>query len=244
MSTASGSEDDGTQSKLGAIAGVALGLMIMGLFLGSVHLFTSITGEKQNHVTESILSAIPVQRWIDGKCVGLAFVAAATLLLMVASSLIANQVYGWMHEPIQLHLELVEPGKLTMIAIIGLLGFLMWFAFFAAVAATIEDPNTSSRGMFMFLPAMATGVAFIGADDPDAFLYQLLSMFPLTAPGAMPMRLIRGQPAFWEIAVALLAMAAATWLFRRLAAKVFATAMLMRGKDLAWAEVWRSFRSA
>lgn len=220
-------------------------LMVFGLFIGTANLFTGITGEKQNHVTESILSAIPVQRWIDGKLLGIGAVSLATLLSMAGSSVVANWIYGFFGEPIRIPLE-----ALDVVATSGLLvpitvaGFAMWFAFFAAIAATIDDPNTSARGMFMFVPAGLTALAFRGLDSPDSPLFRFASMFPLTSPGAMPVRLISGNPQPWELALCLVLLAAATWAFRRLAGKIFGTAMLMRGKDLAWIDMWRSFRAS
>jgi hypothetical protein len=42
----------------------------------------------------------------------------------------------------------------------ALLVFLLWFSFFAAVAATINDPQTSARGAFRLLPSLPLSFAF------------------------------------------------------------------------------------
>lgn len=236
-------DDVERKGKLKFLAGACLATMMMGLFIGSVHLFTGITGEKQNHVTESVLSAVPVQAWIDGKCLGVVLASFAGLVTIGGCWAIANLVYGIFQEPMRLPLEIVDFGMFAGFIVFALLGFLMWFAFFAAVAATIDDPNTSSRGMFMFVPAMATGVGFIGAEHPGSRLYRLASYFPLTSPGAMPVRLLSGTAAAWEVALALALLLAAFLAFRVAARKIFAMAMLMRGKELAWREVWRAFRA-
>ena len=53
------------------LAFLCIGVMMLGIFMGNAHLFTGITGEKQSRVTESVMSAISPQTWIDGKLLGL-----------------------------------------------------------------------------------------------------------------------------------------------------------------------------
>ena len=62
------------------------------------------------------------------------------------------------------------------------------------------------------------------------------------SPAAMPVRLLRGEPALVEILLSLALLAAAIWLFRRAAGRVFGISMLMTGKEPAWSEVWRWMR--
>ena len=232
------------KEKLKLLAAACILGMMLGLFIGSAHLFTGITGEKQSHVTESVISAIPVQSWIDGKCLGVTLTTIFGLVVMAGSWAVANQLYGLFQEPLRIPLEIVDAKLFAGFLLIALLGFAMWFSFFAAIAATVDDPNTSSRSVFMFVPALMSGVGFFGLSAPDAPLYRFASMFPLTSPGVMPVRLISGHPQAWEFALAVALLVAATWAFRRLAARIFSMAMLMRGKELSWTEIWRAFRSA
>jgi len=236
--------DFDAQDKLKLLAALCLGCMILGLFVGSAHLFTGITGEKQNHITESVLSAVPVQTWIDGKCVGLCFVALFGIVSVGLCWMIGNQIFGIFHEPVSFPFEIVDFTLFGSFVLLALLGFLMWFTFFAAIASTIDDPNTSSRSIFILVPAIATGIAFIGIDEPDAGMYRLRSIFPLTSPGSMVVRLVNGNVAFWEFALAVALLVGAIWLFRSVAGKIFGMAMLMRGKELAWREIWRAFTRA
>ncbi len=61
------------------IAFTMLSFMVMGVFTGTALLFTGITSEKQQLVTEQIVAAVPPQAWIDGKILGTGF-RAITLL--------------------------------------------------------------------------------------------------------------------------------------------------------------------
>ena len=63
------------------LAVIAILLSLMGVFVGVSYVFISITGEKQNRVTEQVVAAIPAQSWVDGKILGL---SAITLVNMAS----------------------------------------------------------------------------------------------------------------------------------------------------------------
>ncbi len=236
--------NEAEDQKRESIAFLCVMAMMLGVFMGNVHLFTGITGEKQNRVTESVMSAIPAQTWIDGKLIGLSLVAIYGLLVIAVCWFVGNEVYGIFREKFVLPLEIVDPVQFVVVLALTSLGFVLWFAFFGAIAATIDDPNTSSRSMFMFLPMMTMIVAIPGLNEPDDAMFVFWSIFPATSSTCMPVRLVVADPAWWELALAIGLLLPAIWVLRRFAGKVFATAMLTHGTELGWLEIWRVFRRA
>ena len=236
---------DGKQaSKADLIAtGLVNGLILLALFLCLSYQFAAITGEKQNRVTEQIISAVSPQTWMDGKILGvslLALVSMATYSLGFGLFILMGHLFG---SPMPLSLAIDSP--FTMFAILGfaLGGFFMWNACFAGIAALINDPNSSSKSALMFLPMLTLGFGFFALKRPDTLAMQILSLVPFTAPSVMPVRLLLGTPALWEILLSLVALLAMAWVFRRLAGIVFSVGMLMYGKEPSFKEVWRWVRS-
>lgn len=226
------------------LAALCVFAMMLGIFMGNVHLFTGITGEKQNRVTESVMSAIPAQTWIDGKLIGLSLVALYGLVTLGICWFCANELYGIFLAKVELPIEVIDIPLLAGFLVLTGLGFLLWFAFFGAIASTIDDPNTSSRSVFMFLPPLGLAVAFTGIENPDTGLFRFCSIFPLTSSAAMPVRMATGSPAWWEHLLAIALLVATIWLFRRIAGKVFAMGMLTHGSEPSWQQMWRAFRDA
>ena len=60
------SEDESSE----ILAFITIFIMAMGIFTSFGQLFASITGEKQQRVTEQLYSCISAQTWIDGKIFG------------------------------------------------------------------------------------------------------------------------------------------------------------------------------
>jgi ABC-2 type transport system permease protein len=224
---------------------VALSLVLLGLFTGIGYIFASVTGEKQNRLSEQVVSAIPAQTWIDGKILGLSAVSMVAVLNTVAAGLLylaaSRVVWGTI-----IHLPTtVERAELLAVALfLILLGYLFWFAFLTAVAALMEDPHTSTRNQFLFLPILSTVPAFIALSDPTAAWVRALGLLPPTSAAVMPARLLITEVPWWEVGLASVLLVALGLVVRRGAGKVFRLGMLMYGKEPSWAEVRRWLREA
>lgn len=221
------------------LAMVFIGLMLYGVFAGNAYLFTGITGEKQNRVTEQVVATVSPQTWIDGKLLGLLGVALGNLFftgLLVSGFVLIPQ---WVRGNFALSLPAVRPELALLLAAAALLGYLFWFAFFAAIAATVDDPNNSARSVFLFVPFLPLSLAFAALNNPDTPAMTFLSLLPFTSPTVLPARLLVGNVAGWEVALSLLLLLASVWLLRRVAGKIFGMGVLMYGKEPSMREMLR-----
>jgi len=224
------------------IALAMLGLMFGGVFSGTALLFAGITTEKQQLVTEQVVAAVPPQTWIDGKILGIGARSLASTLEMVLWMLLGMLVWRDFVNPDFEGLSQVSPALLGAVGLLAALGYCLWFSFFAAVSATIDDPNTSSRGMLLLLPLVAPALAVPAYLHPDGTLATVLGMLPPTATMVLTLRMALTEVPAWQYLVAVGGMVVATALLRRGAGKVFAMAMLMRGKEPSWREMWSAAR--
>lgn len=218
-------------------AGLFIGLMLLGVFLGLAYQFVAITGEKQLRITEVIVSAISPQTWIDGKILGISFLSLAmlvtysltTVIFVFISSLFGS---GW-----SLPLVITNPLLIIYLFIFSLAGFFFWNTFFSAIAATINDPNTSARGSLMMVPAIPVAIAFFALGNPDSVAMKILSLFPLTSAPVISARLVLTEVSVIEIVVSLLLLIFSTLYLRKAAGKIFSLSVLMYGKEASWKEI-------
>jgi ABC-2 type transport system permease protein len=237
-----GSTDATTRIVTGAI--LAFGMLV--LFNGFATLFAGITGEKQQRITEQIIAIVTPQTWMDGKILGLVGAAlVGTLLVAITGLLLATVLPKVLTgNSITLPAAPAELLPLLVVAVVTLLGVLMWFSFMAAIAATIDDPNSSPRSALLLVPILPLGLAFTLLSRPETPIAQLLSVFPLTSMAVLPVRLLLTSVPWWEPALAVLLLAGAAWTFRRAAGTIFAVGILMHGKEPSLAETWRWLRRA
>lgn len=239
----SGAASVAKSTRIATVVIIGIGLTI--LFTGFGTLFIGITGEKTNRVTEQIVAMVRPQVWMDGKIIGLLGSAmTGTALLLTGAIVMVNLLpaalgkSGFTFPPIA-----SDYGTLAIIAAVTLLGTTMWFSFMAALAATIDDPNSSTRSILLFVPMLPMGLAFTLIDKVDSTAAQILSIVPITSMAVLPMRLVLTTVPWWETVLSLAVLVGAVYLFRTVAGKVFGTAVLMYGKEPSLAEVWRWIRA-
>ncbi len=228
----------GTTERLFAFG--ALGLTLLGIFSGIGYIFSSVTGEKQNRLSEQVISAIAHQTWIDGKILGLSAVSGVAVLNALAGGLVfwvgAHFLWGW---ELSLPGGIERPGLLLVALLFILGGFLFWFALMTAVAAIMDDPHTSNRTQFMLLPVLPLIPAFLAVGDPGAAWVRILAILPPTSGAVLPVRMLMTEVPWWEVGVAALLLVLAVRGMSRLAGRVFRLGMLMYGKEPTWSEVRR-----
>ncbi len=227
----------------GAVAAVAIGVALLGVLIGNAYVLVGITGEKQLRITEQVVAAISPQAWIDGKILGLSALTLANLALYVVPPLAGLAFLRGVGAPVPaLPPGAADPAFLAALFVFSGLGFAMWFTFFAAVAATIDDPNTSSRGGWMLFPMLPLAFAFGVIRNPDSGLAVVLTLLPLTAPTVAPVRLLLAGVPAWQLVLAAAGLVATCLALRRVAGRIFELGMLMYGKEPTWPEIRRWLR--
>lgn len=217
------------------------GAMIFIIFLGTTTLFSAITGEKTNRVTEQIVSAVSPQAWIDGKVLGTAgymLVYLVALVIGIGIAVLVNFLLAGDGIPPLPPIPAANPAVLITAIVFGLLGIALYYMLFAAVAATIDDPNTSQRSGIIMLPGMFIGLSFLGLiGDVDNLFFRIISYIPLTSPSAMPIRLLTGDAGWTEVIISLLVLIVSVWIARIVAGRIFRLGILMTGKEPSWSEM-------
>lgn len=228
-----------------SLAVVVLALVLVGVFSGFSYFFVSITSEKQQRVSEQIISTISAQAWTDGKILGLTCLSLKSVVTAAIWGTLGYFVYQRFGSNSGLSALQggVDPGLLTLLIVFALLGIALWSSFYAMVAATISDPNSSSRSAIMLIPIIPVVLGFAALDNTDSPIVLALSWFPLTSFVFMPARLVTATVPAWDWGLSMLFLLFGIMLLRIAAGRVLAVAMLMFGQEPGWRDVWRWARA-
>lgn len=222
----------------GLITGGILLLLFIGVMNGFALMMSSITQEKMTRVTEQLLTLLNPQEWMDGKILGVtlhsikSMALTGVLLLLLLNGMHMAMVGGFMPLPLSF---LVFLNALFFLII----GLLLVNSFLAGFAATIDDPNHSSRSTVMFIPMLPVLVSFSIVGSADSAMATFLSIFPLTSFAAMPIRVAEVGVPWWQWVISVSLMLATLYWARKLAARLFRHGITMYGKEPSWKEVWR-----
>lgn len=172
--------------------GIFLVLFYILISMFGSQMLTSTTEEKENRVTEMILTTIEAKTLIIGKIFSLITLAIMQIIIILVPIII---IYALFHNELLLpNLDLsnipLNPMRIAIEAVIFMLSFLLFTGLLVAVGAVA--PTAKEAGgffgvvmMFIFGPLYAVSL-FISA--PDSPLVQFLSFFPLTAPIPLMLR--------------------------------------------------------
>ena len=119
-------------------------------------------------------------------------------------------------------------------------GYLLYGSLFAALGATInEEGETQSLSMIVTLPIVLSFIISIAVvNDPSSQLAVWASIFPLTSPVVMPVRMAFDPPLYQILISAILLIGGfifSTWI----AARIYRTGILMYGKKNSAKEIFR-----
>lgn len=119
-----------------------------------------------------------------------------------------------------------------------LFGYLLYAALFAAVGSAVD--NEADTQQFILPVTIPLIASFIIAQsivaEPDSSMAQFFSIFPLTSPIVMMVRLPFDIP-IWELALSMVMLILGFIFFTWLAGKIYRTGILMYGKKTSWKEL-------
>ncbi len=121
-----------------------------------------------------------------------------------------------------------------------LFGYLLYAALFAAVGSAVDSEADTQQFMLpLTVPLiLAITLSSFVINNPDGPVSFWLSIFPLTSPVIMMMRIPFGVPwleVILSMVLLILGFIATTWI----AAKIYRTGILMYGKKISYKELWK-----
>jgi ABC-2 type transport system permease protein len=226
------------------IPGVFSLLLALSLQLSCVYLVQGLGDEKESRLIEVLLSSVNTRQLLMGKVLGLGVAGLIQVVIWLASMplllKLASSTFGGFFGTIQLPANFI---------VLGIVYFVLSYALFAALSAGVGAISPSAREgqqmipmftLLLFVPIWFSSILFIFPNSP---LWVVLTIFPVTAPITVMLRLGVSGVAAWQLAVSIAVLALSVVLVMFLAIRAFRVYLLMYGKRPRWGEVFRSLRS-
>ena len=197
---------------------------------------TGVVEEKSSRVVEVLLARVPARSLLVGKVAGIGALGFAQFVLTALAALVAALMVDSFDIPA------VRAGVLAWVVAWFVLGYALYAMAYGALgslASRSEDAQSVAGPVVYVLLACYWASLIAISDDPGSGWSRFVSLFPATAPFAMPARIALGAAAWWEAvaAVALtLATIAALVVF---AGRVYAGAVLRSGATVKLRDAWR-----
>lgn len=240
--TKAGSEEEGDEESYLATLFTSMSvvmLLYMTIYIYGFSIGRSVVRERTSNTVDILLSSVKPESLMAGKLLG---VGSAGIVQIFAWILIILAVvtYGGGRIPGSAA-ELLNPGNLFTIIPFYFLGFMLYGAAFLSIGSFSEtDQQLQQAGIPLILMLIVPMVAMSALiNQPESALMKGLNLFPFTSPLTMPVRIMVGRPAAWEVGASLLLLAAAIAFTLWVSARIFRVGILIKGSAVKIKDVIR-----
>lgn len=236
------------------IIGGALGMImyITMLIYGSLILYGTLE-ERTTRVVEIIVSSVRPFDLLMGKVLGIGLIGfvqmAVWMLMFLGAMILAGPIIGLFIDPAvydlpatatsqeilaatNISLPQISVGLLVWFILYFIGGYLLYGGLFATVGTLVDSPQESQSLMVPLLMPMIISIIFLSPVmmNPDSGLALGLSIFPLTSPVPMIVRMSVMDVPFWQLLLSygllVLSFIGSIWV----SARIYRASILMYGK--------------
>jgi ABC-2 type transport system permease protein len=200
-------------------------LFFLTFVLLSNQMLTVTLEEKENRVTEMILTTVNPTALIAGKIIAL-FVVGFVQVVFFALPLLVGYLFfrtSLSLPEIDLAALSIDPGRMVIGALLALGGFALFTGTLVAIGAVMPTAKDAG-GMFtalmllMFVPLYAVSLIL---SDPNGLVVQIFTYFPYSAPVTAMLRNAVGSLSVGEAVIVIVVLFALSAVVLRLAVRLF-----------------------
>jgi ABC-2 type transport system permease protein len=215
-------------------------LFIMAVNISGGYLLQALVEEKENRTMEIIVTSVSPTQLMAGKVIGNLLVGLTELVVWLLFAIIAIKFLpSWL--PIGQSIQ-IDASSILLIVAIYLPAFVVIAAAMGAIGATATEAREAQQVSGIFTLPIIIPFWFITAImfDPNGQISTILSIFPLTAPIAMPLRALFTTVPIWQVIVTVATLDLLAVLMVWFTGKIFRVGMLQYGKRLSLKEIFKA----
>ncbi len=244
--------------------GAAFAFMIyLFIFLYGVQVMRGVMEEKTNRIVEIIISSVKPFQLMMGKILGIAMVGLTQFLIWIVLSGVltgiisvffasqmgdvsndlpqgGNQIQA-INPIIEAFFNLNFGFYIAIFVFYFLFGYLLYSSMFAAIGSAVDSEADTQQFMLpVTLPLIISFASSFSilASDPHGSMATFMSIFPLTSPIIMMVRLPFNPPG-WQLVVSMITLILTFILFTWLAGRIYKIGILTMGKKPTYKQLFK-----
>jgi len=214
-------------------------LYYMLILMSAGFLVSSLNKERESRVLEIMLVTVTPKELLAGKFIALGLMGLLVNILWVGSA------YGLMvlgGTTIQLPQEFqLAPYVFIWGGVFFILGYAVYASLLGAVGAMLPNLRETSQATVVVIMPMIIPLMFITVmiAQPNGLLAVALSLFPLTSPVTMMLRLTVTNVPGWQLLLSVVFLLIAAFLILRAVASLFRAQTMLTGQPLSIRNIYR-----
>ncbi len=226
-----GRAQDAARARIGYAVGI---ILFLALTLAGTAIATTVAMEKSTRISEVLLAMLRPSQPLVGTVLAVGTLTLAQLLVLAVPFAVATGRGG------DVRLPAAAGGDIALAVVWFVLGFALYAFAFAAAAALVDkitEVSSAIQPVTYTLIACYVVAIFVANDDPHGRLSVAASLFPLSAPLAMPIRWASGEVPVYQLVLAMALTALTAGLLVAVASSIYRRALLVTGHRVKLREV-------
>jgi ABC-2 type transport system permease protein len=235
-----GTRETGADNWMAIILPVLAGvLFLIAVNISGNYLLQAVVEEKENRTMEILVTSVSPTQLMAGKVVGNMLVGLTQLVVWVVFAVIAIKVAPSFIPDLQI--PSIETSYLLLMVATLIPSFVMVAAAMGAIGATATESREAQQIASWFTIPIMIPLWFISSImlKPNGALSVGMSLFPLTAPIALPLRAVFTDIPAWQIIMTLGLLSILAIFSVWLSGRIFRLGMLRYGKRVRLSEAFR-----
>ena len=215
-------------------------LFILAVNISGGYLLQAVVEEKENRTMEIVITSVSPTQLMTGKIIGNLGVGLTQLVIWILFGAIGI-IFATNTFP-ELKLAQIDSKFLIIVLLTFIPAFVMVSALMATLGATTTDVKEAQQvaGLFTLPIAMPFWFSNLLIENPNSPFAIFLSIFPLTAPISLPLRVAFTNVPLWQTAITIVLLISIAIFSLWLAGKAFRLGMLRYGKRLSFKEIFQN----
>ncbi|WP_129671866.1 ABC transporter permease [Candidatus Chloroploca sp. Khr17] len=217
-------------------------LFMVTIFSSASYLLQALVEEKENRTIEIVTTSISPGQLIGGKVLGLGLLGFTIALVWLSGVALAWGIGAVFVDPLrEVRLSL---GAFVPVLLFFIPGYLLFAGLMVAISAIVPTAQEAQQfaGLMTVVAVLPLMLSVIFFTNPDGLIAVTLSLFPLSAPIGMLLRLVLGNVPGWQIGLSFSLLVVSAWLAIGMATRIFRVGMLRYGQRLRVREIVRALR--
>jgi ABC-2 type transport system permease protein len=218
---------------------VVMLLYYMLILMSAGFLVSSINKERESRVLEIMLVTITPRELLAGKFIGLGLIGLLINVLWVGTAYGLLVLSG---TTFQLPAEFQLASHIFLWGVVYfLLGYAVYASLLGAVGALVPNLRETSQATMIVILPMIIPLMFVSVlvQQPNGLLAIALSLFPLTSPVTMMLRLsVTAVPA-WQLALSVILLLLTAVIILRVVARMFHAQTMLSGQPMNIKYIYR-----
>jgi len=212
-------------------------LMSIATFGGLV--LNGVVEEKTSRVVEVLLTRISARNLLAGKIGGIGLLGLAQIVLAGIAALIATTTVS------SVNLPSVRATVVAWVIVWFVLGYAIHATAFGALGSLASRAEDAQSATGPVTVALIVGylISLAAMGSPSTAWATVVSVFPLTAPLAMPGRIAMGAAPWWQPALAVVLTVATITALVHIGGRLYVRGILHSGATLSLRDAWSPVRS-